>query len=91
MERLNTEVYCFEESIQTVSMPVLHYVSLEAETMKRKLELIRCYACQNHDDGITERKLTEARYHGWKSGCEFAECFGSLSVPLFVPPVFDFY
>lgn len=28
-----------------------------------------------------ERGLTEARYHGWKSGCEFAECFGSLRVP----------
>ena len=49
------------------------------------------YTLEVFDLTCGDRGLTEARYHGWKSGCEFAECFGSLSVPLFAPPVFDFY
>lgn len=79
---ITSELYCFEESIQTTSMPIRHYVVLDAAVMARKLDLIRCYACQNPNDEMAERKWTEARYHGWKAGCEFAECYGSPTPPL---------
>ena len=76
------EVYGFEESIQTRSMPVAYYVPFGQEVMDRKLALCRCYVCQNVNDRMATRKLAEAQYNGWKCGRPFAECFGTCQIPL---------
>ncbi len=74
--RMAPEVYFFEESKQTRSMPVIYYVPFGQDIMDKKLALCRCYACQNTNDRIAQRKLAEAQYHGWKAGYPYAECFG---------------
>lgn len=74
--QMAAEVYYFEESPQTRSMPVTRYVPFGEDIMQQKLALCRCYACQNPADAMAQRKLAEAQYHGWKSGHPYAECFG---------------
>ena len=71
------EMYFFEESIQTRSMPVRFYLPFDAAMMRCKAEFIRRYASQNADDNLVERKTVEARYHGWQCGTPFAEPYGA--------------
>ena len=70
------EMYFFEESIQTRSMPVRYYFPFPQELMDRKTELVRCYACQNGQDDMAERKILEAVYHGRQCGQPYAEPYG---------------
>ena len=78
---LKSEIYFFEESIQTLDLNVRFYVPFDQGIMDRKTQLIHQYACQNCDR-MAERKLCEARYHGWKAGADFAECFGFYERPI---------
>lgn len=73
------ELYFFEESIQTRSMPVMFYFPFGQDLMDRKSEFVRCYSCQNPGDGETRRKILEAKYHGWKSAAApYAEPYGAF-------------
>lgn len=73
------ELYFFEESIQTRSMPIRYYLPFGQKMMDRKLALVRCYACQNDGDQMAERKLGEAKYHGWKTPQQgYAEPYGAF-------------
>ncbi|OQA84300.1 MAG: GlcNAc-PI de-N-acetylase [Lentisphaerae bacterium ADurb.Bin242] len=71
------EMYFFEESIQTRSMPVRYYLPFDQEIMDLKTKLVRCYASQNDRDEMAQRKILEARYHGWQCGKPYAEPYGS--------------
>ena len=81
MNNLNVKLLFFEESIQTRAMPVHYYVGFDESVMKKKMELVRCYVSQNTNDRIAERKLCEARYHGWKSEMKYAEPYGTIFQP----------
>lgn len=81
MAGINPEVYFYEESVQTIAMPAHVYLPFDRRIMERKTELVRMYACQNEGDAMAQRKLCEARYHGWKAGADFAECFGAYRTP----------
>jgi LmbE family N-acetylglucosaminyl deacetylase len=84
------EMYFFEESIQTRSMLVRYYFQFGQELMDRKTELVRCYASQNDRDEMAQRKIIEARYHGWQCDKSYAEPYGcALPYMAGAPSVFN--
>lgn len=82
MAGFTPELYFFEEAHQTVAMPGAHYVPFDERMMNRKLELCRCYVCQNPDDVMAQRKLITASYFGMKVNAPYAECYGSNREPV---------
>ena len=58
------ERYFFEVlPSQTQNYRPLYYVDV-SRTMASKLELLRCYACQNKDDSLAKVKLAQAKRRG---------------------------
>lgn len=56
--------YFFEvEQCETRNYVPLYYVDVTS-TISNKVELIRCYACQNKDDKLAQLKVKEAQWRG---------------------------
>ena len=71
------ERYFFEVlTRQTQNYAPLYYVDV-TRTMTNKVEMLRCYACQNKDDSLVQAKLAQARRRGAERApcAEFAETF----------------
>jgi len=49
-----------------------------SDVTERKLELIRCHACQNPGDAMVNTALDMAAFRGSQIGCRYAESFATL-------------
>lgn len=72
-----TQRYFFEVvKSETRNYVPLHYVDVSS-TMSNKVEMLRCYACQNKNDGLVNQKLQQAKERGAERvpSVEYAETF----------------
>lgn len=63
MSGLQPEILFFEETWQSKNFPV-HYLVDITSVWDRKVELIRCYKCQNINDAIVENKYRDGKFRG---------------------------
>jgi len=60
------------------------YVDVTA-VQERKLQAIRCHACQNPGDKLADFTVRQSTFRGWECGCEYAEAFKTTR-PIKMPP-----
>ena len=77
----NPELIFSEESTyQTMHFKPDFYVDI-TKVIDRKMELIRCHACQNVEDKIAQDFLGKSVMHGKESGYRHAEGFKTVLYP----------
>jgi len=74
MAALQPEVLLFEAPFQSKGFLPDFHVDIST-VFASKLELIRCYECQNRNDELVESQTWDARFRGSRCRCRYAESY----------------